>query len=73
LIVGGDVSIFAIGPDGLQLIYVADQDTEGVAELYSVNLSTPGKSTRLNPQRRVRASLPLDTFCLSAVADWRPG
>jgi Tol biopolymer transport system component len=37
---GGDVSVFAINPDGLQLTYAADQDTEGVADLYNVDLST---------------------------------
>ena len=37
-----------VGPDGLQVSYLADQDSDEVYEVYSVDLATPGVSTRLN-------------------------
>jgi hypothetical protein len=36
LVAGGDVVAFLISPDGLFAAYVADQDTDGVFELYAV-------------------------------------
>jgi len=49
LVAGGDVFYnFAFSPDGSQVAYVADQDTDGVYELYLVNLSNPGVATVLN-------------------------
>ena len=35
-------------PDGTAVIYGADQDTEGVIELYQVAFTSPGVSTKLN-------------------------
>jgi hypothetical protein len=34
----GDVTTFEISPDGRYAVYLADQDTDGVFELYSVLL-----------------------------------
>jgi Tol biopolymer transport system component len=44
----GDVGTYAISPDGRYAVYQADQDTEGVVELYSVFL-WGGAPVRLNP------------------------
>jgi dipeptidyl aminopeptidase/acylaminoacyl peptidase len=44
----GDVGNFQISPDGRYAVYVADQDTDGVFELYSVFLGG-GSPVRLNP------------------------
>lgn len=44
----GDVRSFQISPDGRYAVYLADQDTDEVFELYSVALSG-GAPVRLNP------------------------
>ncbi len=44
----GDVSFFQISPNGRYAVYNADQDTDGVIELYSVLLGE-GSPVRLNP------------------------
>ena len=44
----GDVNSFQISPDGRYAVYLADQDTDGVNELYSVLLGG-GSPVRLNP------------------------
>jgi Tol biopolymer transport system component len=44
----GDVNFFQISPDGRYAVYVADQNTDGVNELYSVLLGG-GPPIRLNP------------------------
>jgi len=38
---------YPISPDGTQILYIADQDTDGVAELYSVSIAG-GVQTKLN-------------------------
>jgi Tol biopolymer transport system component len=47
--VTGDVFAFRIRPDDLAITYSADQLTNGVIELYEVDVSDPGVSTRVNP------------------------
>src|SRR5215217_192743 len=47
--VGGDVSSFAITPDGTSVVYLADQSIDQVFELFQVLFSTPQASVRLNP------------------------
>lgn len=47
LAVGRDVSSFGISPDSSRVVYLADQDTDGVDELYSVSLAG-GSSVKLN-------------------------
>jgi Tol biopolymer transport system component len=44
----GDVTEFQISPNGRYAVYLADQDTDGVFELYSVLLGD-GATVRLNP------------------------
>ncbi len=44
----GEVRSFEISPDGRYIVYLADQDTDQVFELYSVSLNG-GSPTRLNP------------------------
>jgi len=44
----GDVNSFRISPDGRYAVYLADQDTDGVFELYRVLLGG-GSPVRLNP------------------------
>jgi hypothetical protein len=44
----GDVNSFQISPDGRYALYLADQDTDEVVELYSVLLGG-GSPVRLNP------------------------
>jgi Tol biopolymer transport system component len=41
LVAGGDVSEFAISPDGARVVYRADQETDEVRELYSVPIAGP--------------------------------
>jgi hypothetical protein len=52
LVAGGEVSrVFALNTNGSRATYVADQDTDDVDELYTVDLSaaTPGTPVKLNP------------------------
>ena len=44
----GDVKSFQISPDGRYAVYLADQDTDEVSDLYSVLLGG-GSPVRLNP------------------------
>ena len=44
----GDITTFEISPDGRYAVYLADQDTDAVKELYSVLLGG-GSPVRLNP------------------------
>jgi len=44
----GDVSFFAIGPDGMRVVYSADQATDDVIELYSVPLDRSSAPVRLS-------------------------
>jgi Tol biopolymer transport system component len=46
--VGGDVRWFAVSPDGRRVIYIADQATDGVMELYSAPIEG-GVAMKLNP------------------------
>jgi hypothetical protein len=51
LAAGGNVSNnFAVSPDSTLVLYIADQTTFGVEELYAVNVGTPGVSSKLNGQ-----------------------
>ena len=45
---GGSVSSFAVSPDSTLVLYLADQTTFGVTELYAVNIGSPGGSSKLN-------------------------
>jgi Tol biopolymer transport system component len=47
--VTGDVFAFRIRPDDLAITYSADQVTNGVIELFEVDVSDPGVSIRVNP------------------------
>ncbi|MCS6909263.1 MAG: hypothetical protein NZM11_01650 [Anaerolineales bacterium] len=51
LVAGGDVSaVFRVTPDSRRVIYIADQDTNDVDELYSVPLGGPAADgIKLNP------------------------
>ncbi|GAB4431372.1 MAG: hypothetical protein OHK0015_17780 [Chloroflexi bacterium OHK40] len=46
--VGGDVHRFALAPDGGHVVYLADQDVDGVVELYSRALGGEGALSKLN-------------------------
>jgi Tol biopolymer transport system component len=49
LVQEGDVtSGYEISPDSSRVAYVADQDVDGVLELYAVAFSNPGTSSKLN-------------------------
>ncbi len=48
LVSGGNVASFSITPNSANVIYLADQTTLGVEELYSVNVGSPGTSSKLN-------------------------
>jgi hypothetical protein len=43
-----NVTGFAVTPNGLSVVYLADQDTDEVFELYSVIIATPGANPKLN-------------------------
>lgn len=48
LVAGGNVTQFAISPDGSQAVYIADQAVDGRLDLYSVPVEG-GTATRLSP------------------------
>jgi Tol biopolymer transport system component len=49
LVAGGEVWNFEVSPDSSRVIYLADQQTDGVLELYSVPLAGPaGAGVKLN-------------------------
>jgi Tol biopolymer transport system component len=50
MVAGGVVAPFgfAFSPDGTKVAYIADQDTNGVDELYLVDVATPGASQKLS-------------------------
>jgi hypothetical protein len=45
----GNVTSFAVTPDGLSVVYLADQELDEVFELYRTLFSSPGSSDKLNP------------------------
>jgi WD40 repeat protein len=45
---GGNVVSFSITPNSANVIYLADQTTFGIVELYAVNVGSPGTSSKLN-------------------------
>lgn len=45
---GQNVTQYAITPDRTGVVYLANQDTKGVYELYRVDFAAPGRSTKLN-------------------------
>jgi len=54
LVIGGDVVDFEVSPDGIYVAYVADQDEDGLFELYVVPVDkAPNEST-------VKVSVPLE-------------
>jgi Tol biopolymer transport system component len=48
LSVVGDVDEFQVSPDGVRVVYLADQDTPGVIELYSARRDGTGTPVRLS-------------------------
>jgi len=46
--IDGDVTSFQISPDSTWAVYLADQDTNGVREIYSAKLDGSGTSVKLN-------------------------
>ena len=44
LVAGGDVNFAFVSPDSTRVVYTADQDTNDVAELYSVPITGPAAS-----------------------------
>ena len=49
LVAAGDLTRgIAFSPEGAQLVYVADQDTDEVTELYQVSRAAPGDTVKLN-------------------------
>ncbi|MGH8167957.1 MAG: TolB family protein, partial [Woeseiaceae bacterium] len=50
MVAGGTIapSDFGFSPDGTAVGYIADQDTNGVNELYLVEVASPGASQKLN-------------------------
>ena len=50
LAAGGNVTSFSVTPNSTLVLYLADQTTFGVVELYAVNVGSPGTSSKLNGQ-----------------------
>jgi len=50
LVAGGNVKSFSVTPNSTLVLYLADQTTFGVTELYAVNVGSPGASSKLNGQ-----------------------
>lgn len=48
LVANGNVTDFAVAPNGLSVVYRADQTTDEVFELYRVSVAAPGTSVTLN-------------------------
>lgn len=49
LVAGGDVQPgLAVSGDGMKVLYRADQDVDGVIDLYAVHLATPGVAVKVN-------------------------
>jgi len=48
LVAGGKVSNFAVSPDSTLIFYLADQTTFGVTELFAMNGTSPGSSSKVN-------------------------
>ena len=48
LVSGGNVMSFSITTNSVNVLYLADQTTFGVVELYAVNVGSPGASAKLN-------------------------
>lgn len=48
LVAGGAATAFEMTPDGTEVLYFADQDTDDVFELYLADIAAPEVSTRLN-------------------------
>ncbi len=65
LIAGGTVSFFHISPDSSRVVYLADQDTDNVSELYSVPL-TGGLPTKLNGALVTGGDVQCCNFSISA-------
>ncbi len=49
LVLNGKVTDFAITPDGLSVVYRADQDTDEIFELYRTVIASAPNNTKLNP------------------------
>lgn len=48
--VDGDVrGGFSFSPDGSQVLYIADQEVEGVVDLFVADVAAPGTTTKVNP------------------------
>jgi Tol biopolymer transport system component len=67
LVPGRDVSSFQISPDGAWVVYLADQDTSGAEELYSVPIrgGTPIRLTGYLP-----AGCAVEGYEISANSKW---
>jgi Tol biopolymer transport system component len=63
----GDVQDYQISPDGNWVVYRADQDTDGVVELYSVPLSG-GAPVKLNPPLPPGGDV--SNFTMSPDSNW---
>ncbi len=69
LVAGGDVLDLAISPDSSRVVYWADQQTDGVFELYSVPLGGPAAAGfRLNGP--LGANGDVDSFGISPDSTW---
>lgn len=67
-----DVLTFKIIPDGSGVVYLADQDTDGVIELYLVRFASPGETTKLNATLTAnRNVLDFDVTANSAIVVYR--
>jgi hypothetical protein len=64
LVAGGSVSEFNLSPGGLNVSYIADQDSDDKLEIYNVDLATAAVSVKLNP-----VSAGTGTFLLQTGAD----
>jgi Tol biopolymer transport system component len=56
-----EVNAFRFTPDGRTVVYAADQDTDGVLELYAVPVDGSASPTKLNPPLVAGGSLLADT------------
>jgi len=68
LIMGGNVDFsYRMSPDGAWVVYVADQDEDGINELYSVPTGGPATAaTKLNPVLVMDGNVIINNFQISA-------
>ena len=66
LVPGGDLTtVFRFTPDGVRLLYLADQDEDDVFEIYRVDVAVPGHTVKMNSPLIAGGSVQSSTLIMS--------